>query len=152
MNDRNIGLNKRARFDYEVIETFEAGIVLLGSEVKSLRNGRVNMSDAYAAFDRHNTLTLYNVHIPEYKLANQLNHKPLRNRVLLLHKKQNLKLIGLLKKGGVTLVPLSMYFSQRGWVKVSLALAKGKKDYDKRKTIQEREWNREKQRIMKGQL
>ena len=130
MKDNTIGLNKKARFDYEIIETLEAGIVLLGSEVKSLRSGKINMSDAYAAFDRHNVLTLYNVHIPEYKLANQLNHKPLRNRALLLHKRQNLRLLGLLKKRAMTLVPLSMYFSQRGWIKVSLALAKGKKDYE----------------------
>ncbi|MBQ7674442.1 MAG: SsrA-binding protein SmpB [Alphaproteobacteria bacterium] len=146
---REIGYNRKANFDYEILEKFEAGIVLRGSEVKSLRNHKVNMTDAYAGLSRSNEVFIYQMHIPEYSLANRMNHDPKRSRKLLLHKKQIQKLIGQLKKGGYTLVPISIYFNEKGFVKLSIGLGKGKKNVDKRETIKKREWDREKSRILK---
>lgn len=146
---QEIGFNKRANFDYTILEKFEAGIVLLGSEVKALRAHRVNMSEAYAG-EKNFELFLYNMHIPEYALATRMNHEPKRTRKLLLRKKQIKKLTGQLKKGGFTLVPLNIYFNEKGFVKITIALAKGKKTVDKRETIKEREWNRAKHRILKS--
>jgi SsrA-binding protein len=146
---REIGYNRRANYDYEILEKIEAGIVLLGSEVKSLRLHRVNLSDAYAGLSRKGEIFLYKMHIAEYAMANRRNHDPLRTRKLLLHKKQILKLIGQLKKGGHTLVPINIYFNEKGFVKISLGLGKGKTSIDKREKIKEREWNREKSKLMK---
>lgn len=148
---KEIGYNKRANYDYEILEKMEAGIVLVGSEVKSLRSCRVNLTEAYAGLSRDNELFLYQMNIPKYALANNMNHEPKRTRKLLLHKKQLIRLIGQLKKGGISLIPLSIYFNEKGFVKVSLGLGKGKKSFDKRETIKQREWNREKARLLKGQ-
>lgn len=147
---KEIGYNKRANYDYEILEKMEAGIVLVGSEVKSLRSYRVNLTEAYAGLSRDNELFLYQMNIPKYALANNMNHEPKRTRKLLLHKKQLVRLIGQLKKGGISLIPLSIYFNEKGFVKVSLGLGKGKKSFDKRETIKQREWNREKARLLKG--
>ncbi len=147
---KEVGYNRKANFDYEILEKFEAGIVLRGSEVKSLRTHKVNMTDSYAGLSKNNEVFIYQMHIPEYSLANRMNHDPKRSRKLLLRKKQIQKLIGQLKKGGYTLVPISIYFNEKGFVKLSIGLGKGKKNVDKRQTIKEREWNREKSRILKS--
>ncbi|MDR2681564.1 MAG: SsrA-binding protein SmpB [Holosporaceae bacterium] len=147
---KEIGFNKRAHYDYEILEKLEAGIVLLGSEVKALRNHRVNLTEAYAGLSKDCEIFLYQMHIPEYKLANRMNHNPTRARKLLLHKKQALRLIGQLKRGGYSLVPISVYFNEKGFAKVSIGLGKGKKNIDKRETIKQREWNREKVRLLKN--
>lgn len=147
---KEIGYNKRANYDYEILEKIEAGIVLRGSEVKSLRNHKINLSDAYAGMSKDCEIFIYQMHIPEYSLANRMNHDPKRSRKLLLRKKQILKLIGQLKKGGYTLIPISIYFNEKGFVKLSIGLGKGKKNIDKRETIKQREWNREKSRILKN--
>lgn len=147
---KEVGYNRKANFDYEILEKFEAGIVLRGSEVKSLRTHKVNMTDSYAGLSKNNEVFIYQMHIPEYSLANRMNHEPKRSRKLLLRKKQIQRLIGQLKKGGYTLVPISIYFNEKGFVKLSIGLGKGKKNVDKRQTIKEREWNREKSRILKS--
>ncbi|MDR3180139.1 MAG: SsrA-binding protein SmpB [Holosporaceae bacterium] len=147
---KEIGFNKRANYDYEILEKLEAGIVLRGSEVKALRNHRVNLTEAYAGLSKDCEIFLYQMHIPEYKLANRMNHNPIRARKLLLHKKQMLKLIGQLKRGAYSLVPLNIYFNEKGLAKVSIGLGKGKKNIDKRETIKQREWNREKIRLLKN--
>ncbi|GHU18146.1 SsrA-binding protein [Alphaproteobacteria bacterium] len=147
---KEVGFNKRANYDYEILEKLEAGIVLLGSEVKSLRSHKVNLTEAYAGLSKGCELFLYQMHIPEYKLANKMNHNPIRTRKLLVRKKQMLKLIGQLKKGGYSLIPVSIYFNEKGFVKISLGLGRGKKNIDKRETIKQREWNREKARILKN--
>ncbi|MDR0631842.1 MAG: SsrA-binding protein SmpB [Holosporaceae bacterium] len=147
---KEVGYNRRANYDYEILEKIEAGIVLRGSEVKSLRMHKINLADAYAGLSKDCEVFLYQMHIPEYALANRGNHDPKRTRKLLLKKRQILKLIGQLKKGGFTLVPISIYFNEKGFVKISLGVGKGKKNIDKRETIKEREWNREKLRILKN--
>lgn len=147
---KEIGYNRKANFDYEILEKFEVGIVLRGSEVKSLRAHKVNMTDSYAGLSKNNEVFIYQMHIPEYSLANRMNHDPKRSRKLLLRRKQIQKLVGQLKKGGYTLVPISIYFNEKGFVKLSIGLGKGKKSIDKRQIIKEREWNREKSRILKS--
>jgi SsrA-binding protein len=147
---KEVGCNRRARYDYEILEKMEAGIVLRGSEVKSLRTHKVSLTDAYAGLSKGCEVFIYQMHIPEYTLANRMNHDPKRTRKLLLRKKQIIKLIGQLKKGGFTLIPLNIYFNEKGFVKISLGLGKGKKNVDKRETIKEREWNREKARLLKN--
>ncbi len=150
--ERNIiAHNKRAAFDYFVNESYEAGLVLLGSEVKSLRNNGASIGDAYANTEG-DTLYLYNAHIAEYKEAGQFNHAPKRPRKLLLHKREIKRLIGLVQRKGATLVPLSMYFNAKNIVKIQLGVVTGKKQYDKRNSIKEREWQRNKARILKGAL
>lgn len=151
-DSKEVGYNRRANYDYEILEQFEAGVVLTGSEVKSLRSHRVNLTDSYAGISKSGEIFLYQMHIPEYKLANRMNHEPKRNRKLLLRKKQILRLIGQLKRGGFSLIPISVYFNNFGFVKISLGLGRGKKNIDKRETIKEREWNREKSRILKNTL
>ena len=146
---RTVADNRRARFDYHLDETFDAGIVLVGSEVKSLRGGRASIQDAYAA-EQGGEIWLVNSHIPEYAGANRFNHEPRRQRKLLLKHKESDKLIGALKRGGVTLVPLSIYFNERGRAKVKIALARGKKLHDKRETEKTRDWDREKHRLMRN--
>lgn len=149
-----IAKNRKAYFSYQIIEDFEAGIVLTGSEVKSLRVNGCNITDAYADV-RYNEkgaeeLFLLNLHISEYKNAGKLNHEPRRVRKLLISKKEIKKLIGKLEQKGYTLVPLSIYFTRKGFVKVRMGLGKGKNDQDKRQTIKNREWNRQKSRELKG--
>lgn len=149
---REVGYNKKAYFDYEILENFEAGIVLNGSEVKSMRSNKVNMADAYISVKHDNQAYLYNLHVPEYKMSILKKQEPKRVRKLLLHRKQIDRLSGFLNRGGYTLIPLSIYFNESGFVKVKFGLARGKKLVDKRETIKEREWNREKSRILKKQI
>ena len=141
--------NRKARFDYFIDETYEAGLMLLGTEVKSLRGGRSTIADAYAVAEG-NEIWLLNAYIPEYDGGNQFNHDPLRKRKLLLHAREIEKLIGTLKRGGVTLVPLRVYFNERGRAKIEMGLARGKQAHDKRATIKDREWKREQGRIMRA--
>lgn len=149
IKDKLITQNKRARFDYFIEESMEAGIVLKGSEVKSLRQGKSNINDSHAAADGEE-IFLHNSYIAEYEGANRFNHRPRRPRKLLLRKREVRRLMGLIQKKGVTLVPLSFYFNPKGIAKVELGLATGKKKHDKRATEKERDWKREKQRIFKG--
>jgi SsrA-binding protein len=145
-----VALNRKARFEYTIEEEFEAGIVLTGTEVKSLRAGRANIADAYASAKATEGVWLLNAHISEYKHGNRFNHEPTRPRKLLLHKKQITKLIGKLKVKGITLIPLSLYFNSRGLAKLKLGIAAGKKLYEKRDTIKKRDWDRDKARIMRN--
>ncbi|TDC33952.1 SsrA-binding protein SmpB [Micromonospora sp. KC213] len=136
-----IASNKKARHDYTVLKTYEAGIVLAGTEVKSLREGRVSLVDAFAQ-ERDGEIMLYGLHIAEYGFGTWTNHQPRRTRKLLLHRVEIARILERLRDGGVTLVPLSMYFSN-GWAKVELALARGNRSYDKRQALAERDANRE---------
>lgn len=145
-----VAQNRKARHDYTILETFEAGIVLKGSEVKSLRNGKANIQDTHA-MEIGGEIFLLNAYIPEYREANRFNHGARQPRKLLLHRKEIRKLIGKIKVKGNTLVALSIYFNQRNRAKVELALVKGKKEHDKRATIKEREWKRDQGRILKGE-
>ncbi|MQT11309.1 SsrA-binding protein SmpB [Segnochrobactrum spirostomi] len=140
--------NRKARFNYEIIDTVEAGIALEGTEVKSLRAGRSNIADSYAA-EHGGELYLYNAYIPEYLQANRFNHETRRPRKLLLHKRELNKLAGAVARDGMTLVPLKIYFNDQGRAKVELALGRGKKLHDKRESDKERTWNREKARLLR---
>jgi SsrA-binding protein len=144
-----VGENRRARFDYEIIEGFEAGIELKGSEVKSLREGRINLQEAYAAM-KGNELFLLNSNISEYRQANRFNHEPKRPRKLLLHRKQIDKLANGVLKEGLTIIPLKLFFNSRGRAKVDIALGRGKKKTDKRETVKARDWSREKSRLLRN--
>ncbi|MFV2112450.1 SsrA-binding protein SmpB [Micromonospora sp. LOL_025] len=138
---RLIASNKKARHDYTVLKTYEAGIVLAGTEVKSLREGRASLVDAFAQ-ERDGELMLYGLHIAEYGFGSWTNHAPRRTRKLLLRRVEIARILERTREGGLTLVPLSMYFSG-GWAKVELALAKGRKSYDKRQALAERDAERE---------
>ena len=140
--------NRRARFDYSIDEVFEAGIALVGTEVKSLRFGDGSIGDSYAEV-KNGEVWLVNSHIPEFSHGNRFNHEPRRPRKLLLSGREIRKLHGAVAREGMTLVPLSVYFNGRGRAKVELALAKGKKAHDKRDTIKERDWKREQSRLLK---
>jgi SsrA-binding protein len=140
--------NRKARFNYEILDTLEAGIVLTGTEVKSLRAGKSTIADAYAA-EHGGELYLYNAYIPEYLQANQFNHETRRPRKLLVHRRQVNKLAGAVQREGMTVVPLKLYFNDKGRAKVELGLAKGKKLHDKREAEKERTWNRDKARILR---
>lgn len=140
--------NRRARFDYELLQNFEAGIELVGSEVKSLRTGHINLAEAYAAM-KGNELFLFNSNVPEYREANRFNHEPKRPRKLLLHAKEIKRLASGVLREGLTIVPIKMFFNPRGRVKVDIALAKGKRSGDKRDTIKARDWGREKARLLR---
>ncbi|WP_414548340.1 SsrA-binding protein SmpB [Anabaena sp. CCY 0017] len=140
--------NRQARYLYEILETFEAGVELVGTEVKSIRAGRVNLQDGYALI-RNGEAWLINVHISPYNASSQyFNHEARRTRKLLLHSREIRKLIGKVEQEGLTLVPLKMYL-KRGWVKVSIALGKGKKLHDKRESLKRRQDQRDMQRAMK---
>lgn len=139
--------NRRARHEYEVLEKFEAGIVLMGTEVKSLRAGKANLQDAFARFDR-GELWLYNLHISPYEQGNRFNHDPLRPRKLLLQKRELRNLVGQVEQKGLTLIPLDIYFT-RGIAKVTLALARGKQLHDKREDLRRRSAEREMERAYK---
>ena len=141
--------NRRARFNYEICEAFEAGISLTGSEVKSLRAGRATIAESYAD-TRDGELWLINANIPEYLQAGRFNHPPKRPRRLLLHKRQISKLIGAIEREGMTIVPLKMYFNDKGRAKIEIALARGKKLHDKRETLKRRSWERERGRLMRA--
>ena len=141
-------VNRKARFEYTIEETLEAGIVLLGTEVKSLRQGRVNIAESYASH-KDGEIWLWNADIPAYTHGNRNNHEPRRGRKLLLSARQIKKLVGLLKVRGTTLVPLKLYFNKRGYAKLELAVAQGKKEYEKRDSIKQREWKREQGKLLK---
>jgi SsrA-binding protein len=140
--------NRRARFDYYIEDTFEAGIMLTGTEVKSLRFGEGSIAESYAEV-RGQECWLVNSNVPEFSHGNRFNHEPKRPRKLLLHQREIDKLQGAVERKGMTLVPLSIYFNSRGRAKVELALARGKNTADKRQTIKDRDWKREQQRIMR---
>jgi len=143
-----IAENRRARFDYFLEETLEAGLMLTGTEVKALRLGRANIAESYAATEGRE-IVLVNANIPEYGPANRFNHEPRRPRKLLLHRKQLDKLIGAVHRDGRTLIPTKLYFNEKGLVKLELALAKGKKLHDKREVVADRDWKREQGRLMR---
>lgn len=147
--DRYAAQNRRARHDYLIEDTLEAGLVLQGSEVKVLRTGQASITEAYADAQA-GELFLVNANIPEYKAANRFSHEPRRPRKLLLHRKEMARLLGAIRREGVTIVPLSIYFNERGRAKVELGLAKGKKMADKRQAEKDRSWQRDKARIMRA--
>ena len=134
-------VNRQARYNYQIFDTFEAGIVLTGTEIKSIRNGKANIKDSYATI-RNGEVFLLNMHISAYDEGNRFNHNETRTRKLLLHKKEILKLNDKIRLDGFTLIPLKLYF-KKNIAKIELGLAKGKKDYDKRETIKERDIKRE---------
>ena len=142
-------INRKAKFDYFVVEEFEAGIVLTGTEIKSVRNGSCNIRDCYGII-RNDEVFLLNMFINHYKEGNIFNHKETRTRKLLLHKKEIIKIKKLIDLNGYTLVPLKLYFNQRNKLKVLLGVCKGKKDYDKRETIKQRDINREVKKNLKN--
>jgi SsrA-binding protein len=143
-----IAENRKARYEYEIINVFEAGIALAGSEVKSLRRGASNIAESYAS-EHHGELFIINAYIPGYAQANRFNHEERRPRKLLLHKREINKLIGAVRREGMTLVPLKLYFNDQGRAKLELALAKGKKLHDKRQAEKTRDWGRQKARLMR---
>lgn len=148
MTGKLIAENRRARFDYFLEETFEAGISLTGSEVKSLRLGKANIAESYANAEGRE-ISLVNAYIPEYGPANRFNHEPRRPRRLLLHRRQIDKLLGAVRRDGRTIIPTRLYWSEKGLAKLELALAKGKTAPDKRHTVAERDWKREQGRLMR---
>lgn len=143
-----IAENRKARFSYEILDTFEAGIALAGSEVKSLRRGASNIAESYAS-EHGGELYIINAYIPGYAQANRFNHEERRPRKLLMHKREIAKLIGAVRREGMTLVPLKLYFNDQGRAKLELALARGKKLHDKRETEKARDWGRQKARLMR---
>jgi SsrA-binding protein len=143
-----IAENRRARFDYFLEEFFEAGIMLTGTEVKSLRVGKANIAESYAAVNGRD-IELVNADIPPYSHSNRFNHEPRRPRKLLLHRKQLDKLIGAVQREGRTIIPTKLYWNDKGLAKLELALAKGKKEHDKRETSAARDWQRDKARLMR---
>jgi len=147
-NFRTIAENRKARYNYEILETFEAGLELQGTEVKSLRNGKANIAEAYAG-EMRNELYLFNGYIPEYLQANRFNHETRRPRRLLLHRREIDRLIAAVQKEGMTLVPLRLYFNDRGRAKLRIGLGRGKKLHDKRQTEKQRSWDREKSRLLR---
>lgn len=140
--------NRKARFHYEIVDTLEAGIVLTGTEVKSLRQGKATIAESYAT-EEGGEIWLINSFVPEYLQANRFNHEPKRRRKLLVHAAQRNRLAGAVQRDGMTLVPLKLYFNEQGRAKLELAVAKGKNAPDKRETMKERDWNRQKQRLLK---
>ncbi len=145
-----VGENRRARFDYTLEDKFSAGLVLTGTEVKSLRHGHCGLGESHVS-PKRGELWLFNAHIPEYQQAGpHLQHAPRRPRKLLLNAKEIKRLSGAVQRDGYTIVPLNLYFDARGMAKLEIALAKGKKEYDKREAIKERDWNRQKQRVLRN--
>jgi SsrA-binding protein len=145
---KTVAENRRARFDYHIEDKFEAGLALQGTEVKALRAGEASIAESYAEV-RDGQVWLVNSNIPEYSHGNRQNHEPRRPRKLLLHERQINRLFGAVERKGMTIVPLSVYFNSRGRAKVELALAKGKQAHDKRATVKERDWKRDKARLMR---
>jgi SsrA-binding protein len=148
-NARVVAHNRKARFNYEIGETLEAGIALTGTEVKSLRQGKATIGESYAD-SRGGEIWLVNANIPEYQQGGRFNHPPKRVRKLLLHRRQINKLIGAVEREGMTLVPLKLFFNEKGRAKVELALARGKKLHDKRETEKKRSWERERGRLLRA--
>lgn len=148
--DVTISDNRKANFDYFLEDKIEAGIVLTGTEVKSLRHGQCGLQESHIA-PKKGALWLINAHIPEYQQAGpHLQHAPRRHRKLLLSQRQIDRMLGAVQRDGYTIVPTRIYFNAKGLAKLEIALAKGKKEYDKRQTIKERDWNREKQRVLRN--
>jgi SsrA-binding protein len=147
-NNKVAAENRKARFSYEVIDTYEAGLALTGTEVKSLRGGHANIAESYASMEG-GELWLINSYLPEYLQANRFNHEPRRRRKLLMKKKEMAKLSQAVERQGMTMVPLKIYFNDRGRAKLLLALARGKNTADKRQTEKDRDWAREKGRLLK---
>ena len=147
-NNRTIALNRKARYNYHIEEDFEAGIVLTGTEVKSLRAGEANITDSFAEA-RMGELFLVNAYIKEYAMGNRFNHEARRARKLLMHRREVNRIAAAIQRKGRTLVPLALYFNDKNRVKVKLGLAVGKKLHDKRATEKDRDWNRQKSRLMK---
>ncbi len=146
--DKLAAQNRRARHDYFIEDTVEAGVMLLGTEVKSLRAGRASIAESFAA-QQGDGLYLVNAYIPEYEAANRFNHAPKRARKLLLHRRELGRLLGAVQRDGMTLVPLSIYFNARGIAKVQLGLAKGKRKGDKREAEKQRDWSRDRARLLR---
>ncbi len=150
-NFKIIARNKRARFDYEISETLESGIILTGSEIKSVRNGKVSINEAFiGAMEGSDELFLFNASIELYNQASYNNHEPRRPRILLLHKSQRVRFFNAIQKKGMTIVPLTMYFNHKGILKLSIALARGKNVVDKRETLKKRDWALQKNRIIRN--
>ncbi len=149
VNARVVAHNRKARFNYQIGETFEAGIALTGTEVKSLRQGKATIAESYAN-SRGGEIWLINANIPEYLQAGRFNHLPKRVRKLLLHRRQIDKLMGAVEREGMTLVPLKLYFNEKGRAKIELGLARGKKLHDKRETEKKRTWERERGRLLRA--
>ena len=147
-NNKTVAENRKARFSYEVLDTVEAGLVLTGTEVKSLRQGQANIQDSYASVEG-GEIWLINSYLPEYLQANRFNHEEKRPRKLLVSKKELVKLTEGDERAGNTIVPLKLYFNEHGKAKLLIGLGKGKKSFDKRETEKNRDWNREKSRLMK---
>lgn len=141
--------NRRARFDYEIGQTYEAGIALTGTEVKALRTGKATIAESYVSVDRSGEVFLINANVPEYLQANRFNHEPKRPRKLLLKMKEIAKLAQAVEREGMTIVPLKLYFNARGRAKLEIAIARGKQLHDKRETEKKRDWNREKGRLLR---
>ncbi len=140
--------NRKARFNFEIIEVFEAGLQLTGTEVKSLRESKAGLAESYAS-EEGGELWLINSYIPEYSQASRFNHAPRRHRKLLMHRREIERLIGSVQREGLTLIPLKLYFNDRGMAKLEVALARGKKVHDKRQTEKDRSWQRDKARLMR---
>ncbi|WP_332066076.1 SsrA-binding protein SmpB [Bartonella sp. CB189] len=154
MNKKNASIrkiiadNRKARFNFEILDDIEAGLVLQGAEVKSLRSNRANIAESYASFE-NGELWLVNSYISEYTQANRFNHEPRRLRKLLITKREMARFFNATSREGMTLVPLKLYFNERGRAKLEIALARGKKLHDKRETEKKRDWGREKERLLK---
>jgi SsrA-binding protein len=148
LRSRTVAENRKARFNYEVLDTFEAGLVLTGTEVKSLRKGQANIQESYASVEG-GEIWLINSYVPEYLQGNRFNHEPRRRRKLLLNRREMARLAQGVEREGMTMVPLKIYFNDRGRAKLLLAIARGKKLHDKRETERQRDWNREKARLLK---
>ena len=147
-NNRIAAENRKARFSYEVLDTLETGLVLTGTEVKALREGHANIQESYATVE-NGEIWLINSYVPEYLQANRFNHEPRRRRKLLVSKRERARLAQSVEREGMTMVPLKIYFNEKGRAKLLLAVAKGKKLHDKRETEKQRDWNREKGRLLK---
>lgn len=141
--------NRRARYDYEIGEVYEAGLALTGTEVKALRTGKATIAESYVDVDRQGEVFLINANIPEYLQANRFNHDPRRPRKLLLKSREIAKLAQGIERQGMTIVPLKIYFNVRGRAKIEIAIARGKKLHDKRETEKQRDWSREKSRLLR---
>ena len=143
-----IAENRKARFNYYIEDTLEAGLVLQGTEVKSMREGKANIAESYASYE-DGEMYLINAYVPEYSQGNRNNHEPRRRRKLLLKKREINRLMSAVQRDGMTVVPLKLYFNDRGFAKLQIAVAKGKKNHDKRETSKKRDWNRQKARLMR---
>ena len=140
--------NRKARYNYEIMDTLEAGLMLTGTEVKSLRQREANIAESYASHE-DDAIWLINSYVPEYEQGNRNNHEPRRRRKLLLHRREIDKLFAAVAREGMTLIPLRLYFNEKGMAKLELALGRGKKNYDKRETEKKRDWQRDKARLLR---